>query len=290
MTTEPSDTRIDPKALETVQVPCPLCASGSDQAFANVNGYRIVRCARCAFLFVNPRPTEDSLGRLYSNQGNPYHSESFEPLAGESRVLSQVLRRICAYTTGGDLLEVGCGRGDLLRLARTAGFSVTGVDFFGGRKPAEAGMSFFDGDLRRARFPDASFDIVINRNLLEHTFDPGAEIREIGRVLKPRGQVYLKVPNVRFEHGWRCRLVFRARHLLEPPYHLNYFDPSSLKRLLADNGMDFLRWWIEAPSRDERYLANVQREVFYRLAQGCYLLSAGFVFPQVVLTCSAMKR
>jgi len=288
MTAEPSD-HIDPRALETVAVPCPLCTSGSDRTFAKVNGYRIARCARCAFLFVNPRPTESSLGRLYS-EGNPYHSQSFEPLTGESRVLSQVLRRVRTYTAGGDLLEVGCGRGDLLRLARTAGFSVTGVDFFGGRKPAEEGMSFFDGDLRRALFPDASFDIVINRNLLEHTFDPGAEMREIRRVLKPGGQVYLKVPNVRFEHGWRCRLVFRARHLLEPPYHLNYFDPSSLKRFLADNGVDFLRWWIEAPSRERRLLATIQREAFYRLAQGCYLLSAGSVFPQVVLTCSARKR
>jgi SAM-dependent methyltransferase len=115
-------------------------------------------------------------------------------------------------------------------------------------------------------------------------------MREIRRVLKPGGQVYLKVPNVRFEHGWRCRIVFRARHLLEPPYHLNYFDPSSLKRFLADNGMDFLRWWIEAPSRDKRLLSNIQKEAFYRLAQGLYLLSAGRVFPQVVLTCSARRR
>jgi SAM-dependent methyltransferase len=290
MTAEPSDIRVEPKALETVSVPCPLCGSVSDSPFATVNGYRIARCARCSFLFVNPRPTEKSLGVLYSSRKNPYHSESFEPLARESGVLSQVIRRIHAYSAGGDLLEVGCGRGDLLRVARTAGFSVTGCDFFGGRKPDEAGIAFFDGDLRQARFPDASFDVVINRNLLEHTFDPGVEMQEIRRVLKPRGHLYLKVPNVRFDHGWRCRLLFGARHLLEPPYHLNYFDPSSLKRLLTRSGMDFLTWWIERPSGEKRWSANVPREVFYRLAQACYLVSAGSVFPQVVLTCSARKR
>ena len=35
-----------------------------------------------ALLQANPRPTEDGLGLLYSGQGNPYHSESFEPLTG----------------------------------------------------------------------------------------------------------------------------------------------------------------------------------------------------------------
>lgn len=49
-------------------------------------------------------------------------------------------------------------------------------------------------DIARLPFPDASIDGVICTSVLEHVADAGACLREIHRVLKPGGGVYITVP------------------------------------------------------------------------------------------------
>jgi 2-polyprenyl-3-methyl-5-hydroxy-6-metoxy-1,4-benzoquinol methylase len=94
------------------------------------------------------------------------------------------------------VLEIGCGVGtDGLQFAR-AGAIYTGVDLtdaaidLARKNFASAGMQgeFRMADAEHLDFPDQSFDIVYSHGVLHHTPDIGAALREIHRVLKPRGQ------------------------------------------------------------------------------------------------------
>jgi SAM-dependent methyltransferase len=104
---------------------------------------------------------------------------------------------------GKQLLEVGCGIGiDLVRFAKHGAF-VTGVDLAEvavglARKNLElhsisADIRTMDGE--HLQLPDQSFDIVYAHGVLQYTNDPAAMIREIHRVLKPRGEAILMVYN-----------------------------------------------------------------------------------------------
>jgi SAM-dependent methyltransferase len=271
---------------DTVWIRCLLCGSASDETFLLFRGFRIARCSHCDFIFVNPRPTEEGLLQLYANQQtNPFLKEDFEPFESELPVLTKVIRQIQRYLPTGALLEVGCGRGDFLRVARMNGFSVTGCDIFGGRKPVVDDITFYDGTLRDAKFHDHSFDIVVVRNILEHLFDPNSEIKEIKRILKPNGYLYIKVPNVEFEHGFRCRLMYRRKYHFDPPYHLNYFSPTSLPRFLTNARFDFLTWCLEEPTRHRKWTKNLLRKTGHRFIQASYLLSGGQMFPKPLLAC-----
>ncbi|MGH7793417.1 MAG: methyltransferase domain-containing protein [Candidatus Binatia bacterium] len=106
----------------------------------------------------------DSLVTLYAGaKTNPFFSDAFESAASELPVLRSVLRQIRNHAPSGRLLEVGCGRGDFLVLARTAGFAVAGCDCFGGHKWAGDGIVSYDGTLAQAKLSDNSFDIVVMR-------------------------------------------------------------------------------------------------------------------------------
>jgi SAM-dependent methyltransferase len=96
---------------------------------------------------------------------------------------------------GKRLLEVGCGMGtDLLQFAR-GGALCTGVDL----TPRSVEISslhfglydlradFVLGDGERLPFADESFDVVYSNGVLHHTPDTARAVRELHRVLRPRG-------------------------------------------------------------------------------------------------------
>ncbi len=82
-------------------------------------------------------------------------------------------------------------------------------------------------NLERLTFPDASFDLVITQDVLEHIFDAASVFREIARTLKPGGAHIFTVP----WYHWKPTLVRAViengkTKLLEPPdFHANPIDP-----------------------------------------------------------------
>jgi len=52
----------------------------------------------------------------------------------------------------------------------------------------------FEADVSALPFADGSYDIVLNTQVLEHVKDPGQVCRELARVLKPGGRLFLTTP------------------------------------------------------------------------------------------------
>lgn len=126
-----------------------------------------------------------------------------------------LLRRERGLGEGGlDVLDYGCGAGDLLRVLAALGARArfTGCDVSTGML-AEANRRWPQGlgpapalavqSEARTPFADASFDIVTISAVLHHVAPPErpAVYRELGRVLKPAGRIYV------FEHNPRNPLV-----------------------------------------------------------------------------------
>ncbi|MFC7225115.1 class I SAM-dependent methyltransferase [Halalkalicoccus sp. GCM10025322] len=86
---------------------------------------------------------------------------------------------------GTRVLDVGCGSGSALRLARRRGARAIGLD----RQPTEAGM--VRGDLTAFPFRPNSFDVVLGECVLCLSPDLERTLDDVGRLLKPGGRLAL---------------------------------------------------------------------------------------------------
>lgn len=83
------------------------------------------------------------------------------------------------------LLDVGCGAGDAVALARSRGASAVGLD----RRPTETCV--VQGDLTGLPFREDSFDVVLSECVLCLSSDLGRTLAEIEAILQPGGQLVL---------------------------------------------------------------------------------------------------
>lgn len=115
---------------------------------------------------------------------------------------------------GARVLDGGCGRGDKVYALRRAGFDAVGLDFapatvraIGAAVPD---LAVVGGDVRRLPFADASFDGYWSLGVIEHFYTGyGRLLREIRRVLRPGGVLFLTFPSV---SPLRAALIRRGKY------------------------------------------------------------------------------
>ncbi len=191
------------------------------------------QCAGCGLVFnATFRPEVIPYDANYENR--QCFSEAFnkhlEQLA-DSLIRDHGLRR-------SRILEVGCGKGDFLRLiCRKAGATGTGYDtsFEPGPHPEPKGLSFHDEYLTADTVP-GGFSAVICRHVVEHVPGIGDFLRELHSIAiaaKAR-VVFLETPR------WEWILEHRA--FWDVFYeHCNYFPERTLSHLCRLAGFKVVR-------------------------------------------------
>lgn len=144
------------------------------------------------------------------------------------------------YCSGKRVIDLGCGSGyGAARLASIAA-EVVGVDvsanaiaFAQDRYPARNLRFEAVASGEKLPFPDASFDVAISFQVIEHVADDAAYLREAKRILKPGGTLLLITPDRRFRllpgqkpwNRWHVReySVASLRRLISGVFELHYF-------------------------------------------------------------------
>jgi SAM-dependent methyltransferase len=172
----------------------------------------------------------DELSERYQEHHRTTRSPDFV-FGGAERM--ELFRRLVGGP-GLRILDLGCRYGALTR-AYLEGNDVVGVDVDREAlaEAATLGIETRWADVeQRLPFDDASFDVVVAGELLEHVRDPAGLVGEARRLLRPGGRLVGSVPNA-------YRLPNRLRFLrgLPPerdPTHLHMFTPRAVEALLAD--------------------------------------------------------
>ncbi len=220
---------------------CHVCGGAKIYYLFSAADCRVVRCDDCGLVFLNPQPSDDELARIYdANYFLGSDSEAGRHAASETKratarlYLSEIRRYRGAKN--GRLLEIGCGDGDFLVLAEAEGWQVTGIEY----SPAaceKARQRLKNGEVRCGELQQAGlateqFDLCVISDVLEHVRSPLDFLREIHRVLKPGGTLFIATPSI---DSWSARFL-RRKWMEFKTEHLTYFDRQTLQTALFNSG------------------------------------------------------
>ncbi len=146
-----------------------------------------------------------------------------------------------------NVLDVGCGGGDLAIYLQSHGHQCTGLDTddsilkVGRSRCPEA--RWVEGDTKSLPFANASFDVICMMDVLEHIYDPQRAIAEVARVLRPGGTFIFHTFN-RTPISW----LFAAKGLdwfiKDSPKHIHdwkmFIKPTELTRWLKIHNLEMV--------------------------------------------------
>jgi 2-polyprenyl-3-methyl-5-hydroxy-6-metoxy-1,4-benzoquinol methylase len=192
-------------------------------------------CADCGLVYTTPRLVPQAILGGYQETEDPNYTEESESRSINAYMSLAAIRRFAKH---GRLLEVGCSVGYFLNAARHS-FEVVGVE------PSRWAQKYTRerlkievpaATLEEAAFSDAHFDVVAMIDVIEHLPDPLAALREVRRILKPGGHLYIVTPDI---ESLSARILGSRWWGLRPA-HIFYFSSKTLRAMLEANGFEIV--------------------------------------------------
>lgn len=216
---------------------CAACGGDRLVTLFDLDRGCLARCPACGLAQTVDGLDPGQLGKLYDQV---YQDEL--PPDPDERELDRLRRPLATALElsppPGRLLEVGVGRGWLLKEAREAGYEVLGADL----NPAAAaeagelaGAEVLVGPVEELAIRPGSLDIILLRHVLEHSADPVRFLTSLAGLLKPGGLVTGSVPNF---GSFKARLDGPDWSFLMTPFHRLHFDRKSLRGVMVRAGLE----------------------------------------------------
>jgi Zn ribbon nucleic-acid-binding protein len=110
---------------------CPLCGADDPQALFEKDGFPHLRCGSCSMIYVSPIVAQQRLRSQYQGESSYTQVLTTEPqIAMDRKRFEYALDLLGEHIEApGPLLDVGCGPGTFLGVARERGWPVQGVEF-----------------------------------------------------------------------------------------------------------------------------------------------------------------
>lgn len=230
---------------------CPVCeypdAEKSyelgDRFFGVADGvFSLYCCPSCELLFQDAVQIRDRLASFYPS-GYWWRGDGrlayLERLYREWVVRNDHLRfvqSIVADPAGSTILEIGCGSGLFVKLARQAGLNAFGLDPSPEAVEAahSAGIRWIrQGSVEELIESGETYDTLLLFHVLEHVADPFRYLRSLRRLLRKPGSLIVQVPN---RDSFQARIFGRRWYGIDCPRHVCNFTQDSLLHLLGRAG------------------------------------------------------
>ena len=193
---------------------------------------RHVKCKHCHLIYMNPMEQVSKTNEYYFKAKNNH-----APTIRESylRTAKSQVSLIQKYTSGTNLLDIGCAQGFFLFSASKVGYTTKGIEI--SRDAAEYARGEFGLDVEakpfeELRFAENHFDVVTLWQVLEHVPYPLMILKEVHRILKPGGLLVVSTPNI---EGIPAKILSKRWWDIKR-LHINQFTTRTLTDILQNTG------------------------------------------------------
>lgn len=229
----------------SISLRCVSCGTDKFVKWGEKDGYELLRCNSCLFVFVHPTPT--GLSDIYNkNYFHPSEGEAIaytnyeEDKASIRHAFQSYLEHFSLLTHGkkGNILDVGCATGYFLDMARDEGWKTYGMELseYAGALARERGHEVSVGGLFELKTGER-MDVVTMWDVLEHVDSPRMFLESVKEYMNPGAYVAINTPNI--GSVW-ARVMGKKWHAILPPEHINYFNEENLKLLLEQIGFEIV--------------------------------------------------
>lgn len=202
--------------------------------------WQVWSCSDCTHSFLHPQPSMEMLSGYYNKAYAPYEAghgveKDLEDTIREARATGHY--RHVDISPGMTLLDVGCGGGSYLRVAKAMGADVQGVE------PSEHGVAtcraqnipVFHGTLTEfVKTNPGPYDLITANHVIEHHPDPVGLLSEMRLLLAPKGRIWISAPNAGCFFSWQLKDYWHSADL---PVHLHHFTAASMHRAMSAAGL-----------------------------------------------------
>lgn len=155
-----------------------------------------------------------------------------------------LLRTALSLVEGTRFIDLGCGEGGLLDVVRAEvgdGWNLTGFEISStrGDRARARGHYVLVSEDGRVPLPDGSADVVASTHVVEHVPDDVGYVREMARLARPGGVVYIETP-LKLKGAWYFRRNPEAGWVLDPTHLREYRSASEVHRLVKQAGLTLL--------------------------------------------------
>lgn len=238
---------------------CLLCQSRRLKPLSGYESAGLVRCGECRFVFSGAIPTARELEEHYGRYGR---DDYLSPLT--ARRYQELLDVFEPSRVTNRILDVGCGVGHFLEIAKGRGWDVYGTELTDRAVEicARKGITTHKGELAHANYQPDFFDVVTSIETIEHINNPLEDVSNMAAALRPRGLLYVTTPNF---NSLSRRLLKSRWNIIEYPEHLSYYTPETITALLhrcgfervkvRTTGVSLTRWKTSLKISDEKLIA-----------------------------------
>lgn len=221
--------------------------------------FQLIHNTELDMLETFPQPPEEFLGNYYESEDYISHTDGSRNLFEKvyqiikSVALKRKLKLINSFPSKEKtLLDVGCGTGDFLNVAKDNNWMVSGIE---PNEKARAvanqktGNTVFGID-QLIKFEPNSFDVITLWHVLEHLPKLDNHIAIFESLLKSNGRLVIAVPNFKSYDAKHYKSFWAA---FDVPRHLWHFSQQSISKLVEKSNMELIE--VRPMTFDSYYVA-----------------------------------
>jgi len=228
----------------------------------------IIQCRFCKHKSVFPRPIHDEI--IAINEGM-YKDHTFQVDGKKVKwakdsidVYTRYFKKYLLIKNNNKLLDVGGGLGYYSKAFQDSGFDVTTIEMdlvsseFAEKKLGVNNLFRGTFEEFERQNPNASFNIIFCRHLIEHLDDPEFLIKSCKKMLKPDGlliletdnnksiellmnigvcEFYLNLYKKKLKDYDFFKLLYNPIFAIDPPRHIHAFNKNNLRKILKYNNL-----------------------------------------------------